>query len=977
MADTTQVTMNVQSTPEATHAPVDNLPRNNNGYLSKPYAEYTSSQKLQIELNRLKFLKDCKSCKRPPPSLRIRGASAVKNETKFKKFSIWETELLDEAIKDKMSLTKHLKKTLLEEENQLLSEEDNKQMVDHFQKKLTFYISQNKNKWKDWPNKTGKKKKTEANFKRKQRRRKRKTEENAKRALETGSVVIMIEEDIPPGSISLLGKGLGYTPTPKTNIREEQLDMRLATNRILQTANMPSEQRTNVIPNIPSKLTHRKFTASKPAKENFINNIVDNITEEHNGRLQFENEIKRKKNITKDEEEGLRWLIKATQESRIAVVKADKGGAILIVKPELLEEAVIEKLENPNLYQKLHADPTDELHNELFNLWVIGKKAGFVSAYEASKVMGVTENNNKTTLSHLKPGTSYFYPMLKIHKLKKEDLKPGIKPPSRLVTALQEGISKRSDVFVADRFLKELESIFCKDLLKDTNGALLWLDSVNESYSVEDKKKMKAFTFDFKSLYDNLSPELVKEAVHHAMSTCKPGWSKEKQKWILDLIELSLRASIGKYKNHWYLQRNGVPTGGSICVQLANITVFYLMNKAVYSKPKLMCNVKESKRYIDDGAGFYVGSERSFKSWMNSVNNALRTFGLYIDESGIKDVDEFVPFLDILFCFDKEGNLQTDLHVKPTDARSYLNYRSAHPRHIFSGIVYSQCLRLHRIINNKDRLKNRLNELCVAFEKSGYPRKMLTEISDKVYKRNRELHVIPSTHNADENSKPILVISQHGTDDRLVKSLKRHEDDLLKTNSFKNSRKPLFQFVKKIGPNLASKLSVLKSLALGEKRGKTVPCNGHLNCKCCHLIAKEEVSEINGLSISSAPGNCKTRKVIYLVECVLCFKPYIGRTTQMLSKRMNGHRKCYYKLLDNEEDIDFSKDDYSLGLHLKHEHGCSNPTEFDRHYKIQILEICSPSLLEKKEHNYIHGYNTLYPIGLNKFNPFGLTRLCK
>ena len=29
----------------------------------------------------------------------------------------------------------------------------------------------------------------------------------------------------------------------------------------------------------------------------------------------------------------------------------------------------------------------------------------------------------------------------------------------------------------------------------------------------------------------------------------------------------------------------------------------------------------------------------------------------------------------------------------------------------------------------------------------------------------------------------------------------------------------------------------------------------------------------------------------------------------------------------------------------------------------------------KKEHNYIHGYNTLFPIGLNKINPFGLPRL--
>ena len=34
--------------------------------------------------------------------------------------------------------------------------------------------------------------------------------------------------------------------------------------------------------------------------------------------------------------------------------------------------------------------------------------------------------------------------------------------------------------------------------------------------------------------------------------------------------------------------------------------------------------------------------------------------------------------------------------------------------------------------------------------------------------------------------------------------------------------------------------------------------------------------------------------------------------------------------------------------------------------------LSSPSDLEKKEHLYIHKLETLYPLGLNKDNPFGL-----
>ena len=43
---------------------------------------------------------------------------------------------------------------------------------------------------------------------------------------------------------------------------------------------------------------------------------------------------------------------------------------------------------------------------------------------------------------------------------------------------------------------------------------------------------------------------------------------------------------------------------------------------------------------------------KSFEVWMNQVNRNLNLFGLFIDESDIKDVGEYIPFLDIQYCFD-------------------------------------------------------------------------------------------------------------------------------------------------------------------------------------------------------------------------------------------------------------------------------------------------------------------------------------
>ena len=143
---------------------------------------------------------------------------------------------------------------------------------------------------------------------------------------------------------------------------------------------------------------------------------------------------------------------------------------------------------------------------------------------------------------------------------------------------------------------------------------------------------------------------------------------------------------------------------------------------------------------------------------------------------------------------------------------------------------------------------------------------------------------------------------------------------------------------------------------------------------CCKLIGSEKKDIVNGLSVPCAPGNCKTKNIIYLVTCKLCDKPYLGRTVQCLCDRMSGHRCNFYKVLNNEE-IDESSDDYSLGLHLAHEHGCGNRGDFNKHFQVQIVENCSPSSLEKKEHLYIHKFKTLYPVGLNKNNPFGLSIL--
>ena len=148
----------------------------------------------------------------------------------------------------------------------------------------------------------------------------------------------------------------------------------------------------------------------------------------------------------------------------------------------------------------------------------------------------------------------------------------------------------------------------------------------------------------------------------------------------------------------------------------------------------------------------------------------------------------------------------------------------------------------------------------------------------------RQLERPPPTEE-DNDSKPILVVSCYGADEKLVKTMKENEDEILKTNSFKDVSKPAVQYVKKTGANIGSKLSVLRSIALGKKNGKTMPCTHHSNFMCCKLLGNEIVNEVNGLPVPCAPGNCKTKKVIYLPAqggkmCGAAGPPSPGRTSK-------------------------------------------------------------------------------------------------
>ena len=87
-------------------------------------------------------------------------------------------------------------------------------------------------------------------------------------------------------------------------------------------------------------------------------------------------------------------------------------------------------------------------------------------------------------------------------------------------------------------------------------------------------RQFHPFTFDFDSLYDSIDPQLALTALRDAMSCCRDTWTTDFKTWLVELIQLSIESSVVEYKGQFYKALRGLPTGGSLIVQIANISVF-------------------------------------------------------------------------------------------------------------------------------------------------------------------------------------------------------------------------------------------------------------------------------------------------------------------------------------------------------------------------------------------------------------------
>ena len=110
-------------------------------------------------------------------------------------------------------------------------------------------------------------------------------------------------------------------------------------------------------------------------------------------------------------------------------------------------------------------------------------------------------------------------------------------------------------------------------------------------------------------------------------------------------------------------------------------------------------------RYINDIFFIWEHGEDSLKQFIETFNAWHSTIKFTAEWS-----KEEINSLDVNIRL-RNRQLETDVHIKPTDTHQFLHSTSCHPYYCKKSIPYSQALRYNRICSDNKKFDQRYNEL--------------------------------------------------------------------------------------------------------------------------------------------------------------------------------------------------------------------------------------------------------------------------
>ena len=199
----------------------------------------------------------------------------------------------------------------------------------------------------------------------------------------SGQIVNLTEIELPDSVYLYLSKGSSFVPTTQPN----QHDLIFDTSEFLRKLSWktffydlgkekdktPYSEQLDMteVSGLDGNFISDNMNKLKPKSDMWpahTNKLLEQVIDKVKHFASNLDLKKNKSNLTWLENQGLQWCLKMKRDGVLYFGKADKGGAILIMDPSVVDKTIRNELEDTLKYTKLDTDPRKEIDSCLKKL---------------------------------------------------------------------------------------------------------------------------------------------------------------------------------------------------------------------------------------------------------------------------------------------------------------------------------------------------------------------------------------------------------------------------------------------------------------------------------------------------------------------------------------------------------------------------------------------------------------------------------
>ena len=410
----------------------------------------------------------------------------------------------------------------------------------------------------------------------------------------SGSVVNLSRRELSEEDVSLLSKGLKFSPTP-TDIEKAQLKAEIEDFK--RRMRLRWHFRNNEDDSFTYDDNHFRIKSTwqppkdDPILENYLS-LLEKVMSVSPEGMNFSN-------LSSSEQLSLQQL---KSDRNIVIKEADKGSAVVVWDRGGYISEANRQLDDRQVYEEIEVDPTVDL----------GKTINSRLNELREEDPGLEEVTEYLEVKDSRLGRFYLLP--KIHKgLSSVKGRPVISNSGTITEHISEYL---------DHHLKPLVSQ-SRSYVKDTNHFLSKLSKLGKI-----PEEAMLCTVDVVGLYPSIPHGEGLEAIREALDRREtPGVATDT---LVGLASLVLENNYFEFNDRFYRQKMGTAIGTKIAPAYANLFMTRLEERLLEASPE---KPLVWKRFIDDVFFIWMYGEEKLKSFINHLNSSHETIKFTSEQS--------------------------------------------------------------------------------------------------------------------------------------------------------------------------------------------------------------------------------------------------------------------------------------------------------------------------------------------------------